>query len=299
MDLCVGATSRLVVEEAARLKVPQIIASRRQVNAAGGYTGMTQPELTQVVAELSGGATAVIRDHGGPFQGGDPSDLHWEDELDADVAAGFSGLHLDVSAVPRADQVALLQRLAGKYGSAGGVAIQVGGERDSQAWLYVMLAAALEAGVRPTHCVAALGGHAFGDRQCGEMISPQEARHITNSYHALGVSSVAHNMDFCDRGKYASSVDAVNVAPELGVIETDAWLRAVPPAAAGELLRLGHESQRWLRWFPGAAGTRLERARCGLRYIWAALLPDLRQRDWYPLAEEYVRQEVRDAISAG
>jgi hypothetical protein len=287
-----------VVEEAAKLGVAQIIASRRQVNAGGGYTGLTQRDLVKTVQDINP-TVKIIRDHGGPYQNGDPHD-NWVRELDEDERAGFDGLHLDVSTLPRDDQVKELQRLVNRYATSGVTSIQIGGERDSQAWLFVLLAATLAAGAHPSHCVTALGGHVHADRQCGELLSVPEARHVTLMYHALGVKTVAHNTDFCDRGKYSSAVDAMNVAPEFGVIETDAWLRAAGPDVASELLKSGYESQRWLRWFgAGSRGTRFERARCGLRYIWAELLPDLQQAEWYPRAEQYVRQEVSDAIAAG
>lgn len=299
-DLCVGVTSRLVAEEAAKLGVAQIIASRRQVNASGGYTGLTQRDLVELVKTFGNGKTEVIRDHGGPYQNGNPAD-DWMAELDEDARAGFSGLHLDVSKLSRHEQVAELQRLVNRYAPSGALSIQIGGERDDQAHLFALLAATLAAGARPSHCVIALGGHASADRQCGEMISPPEARHITRAYRSLGVKSVAHNMDFCDRDKYSEVVDAVNVAPEYGVIEMDAWLRAVPRHMTAELLDAGYNSQRWMRWFgmPGRLGTRFERARCGLRYIWAEMLPELQRADWYTSAEAHVRKEVSDAIAAG
>jgi hypothetical protein len=297
VDLCVGVTSRLVAEEAAKLGVAQIIASRRQVNETSGYTGMTQRDLVKLVKDINP-KVQVIRDHGGPFQNGNPHD-DWVRELDEDERAGFDGLHLDVSQLQRNEQVKELQRLINRYAPSGALTIQVGGERDTQAWLFVLLAATLETGARPSHCVIALGGHALCDKQCGELLSPPEARHITYAYNALGVKSVAHNADFTDRSKYSASVNAMNVAPEYGVIEMEAWLRAAGPEVASELLKEGYESRRWLRWFSGAQGTRYERARCGLRYIWAELLPDLQKAEWYPRAEQYVRQEVSDAIAAG
>src|SRR5262245_14331805 len=102
--IAVGAVSQRVVMVAANLKVPQIVASRRQVNESGGYIGWTPEQLVVIVRELSGGVTDVIRDHGGPFQDGSDDD-DWERAFDIDVAAGFDGLHIDVSKLPREEQV--------------------------------------------------------------------------------------------------------------------------------------------------------------------------------------------------
>lgn len=297
MELCVGATSRLMAEEAAKLQVAQVIASRRQVNASGGYTGMTQQDLVKIVAENSGGKTLVIRDHGGPHQNGEADD-DWVAELDEDVSAGFHGLHLDVSALPYAEQVPMLRTLACRYASRD-MRLLVGGERDSQPWLFTLLGAVLSEGIFPAYAVIAVGGHTHADRQTGRLISPVEAAHITTCYRALGVQSVAHNMDFSARWQYVSSVSAVNVAPEFAVAETDAWLRAVPDDVRSELLKAGLDASGWHRWFDRGEGSYFERARCGLRYIWADEQRELMSESWYPEAEEYVREEVCHALSAG
>jgi hypothetical protein len=296
-ELCIGATSQLVAEEAAKLGVAQVIASRRQVNGNGGYTGMTQRDLVNLVHHHSGGKTAVVRDHGGPHQNGETTD-DWLAELNDDVIAGFDGLHLDVSQLPVDKQVDELVRLAGLYGHS--VKIQVGGERDIQEWLNVLLAATLARGVTPSHCVIAMGSRVMRDKQGGRLLTAMEAKLITKCYRELGVKSVAHNMDWVpDRSVFTGAISAINLAPEIAVTETDAWLRAMPLGDARNMLDTGYESKAWTRWFRPADGTRFERARCGLRYIWAGLLPQLQQRSWYTEAEEYVRGEVRDVITAG
>ena len=163
MKLGVGAVSRIVVEEALKLKVPQIVASRRQVNIDGGYTGITQKQLVTMGKELSDGETSIVRDHGGPYQNGDEND-DWLTEFDDDIEAGFDSLHLDVSKLPRADQVEELQYLIGQYG--GRARFEVGGERDDQEWLDVILRSALEVGT-PDYAVMDTGGHIHADRQSG------------------------------------------------------------------------------------------------------------------------------------
>ena len=142
MRLCVGAASRRVVEEAARLRVCQVVASRRQAGEfTPGYTGHTSATLVQAVKDLSGGATLVVRDHGGPYQNGDEDD-DWTAAFDADVDAGFDVLHLDVSLLPRGEQPAELARLCRRYG--GRIAVEVGGERDPQEHLGMLLETALQ-----------------------------------------------------------------------------------------------------------------------------------------------------------
>lgn len=296
-ELCIGATSQLVVEEAARLGVAQIIASRRQVNADGGYTGMTQDGLVKIVRSISD-KTLVVRDHGGPYQNGETVD-DWVSELDHDVHAGFDGLHLDVSKLPREEQRVELVRLAERYATR--VRLQVGGERDPQEWLNTLLAVVMVQGITPTHCVVQTDSMVLFDRQAGRLRSTIDISYITKCYREMGTRSVAHNMDFVAdrRTRFGSVVSAINLAPEIAVVETDAWLRAMPLHEVQLLLQRGHDSGKWQRWFKPNHGTRFERARCGLRYIWAMELPRLQEQDWYPAAEVYVREEVQDAIAAG
>ena len=113
MKLAVGAVSRRVVEEAAKLQVHQIVASRAQVNETGGYTGMTSRELVEIVKQQGNGKTEVVRDHGGPLQSGFNDD--GIESLQDDVNAGFDGLHLDVCKLPRADQPKTLRALIKQF----------------------------------------------------------------------------------------------------------------------------------------------------------------------------------------
>jgi hypothetical protein len=293
MRLCVGATSRIVVEEAAKLKVPQIVASRRQVDEHGGYIGMELKELVETVHDLSDGATKVIRDHGGPYQNGDHAD-DWVRAFDLDVEAGFDGLHLDVCKLPRPEQAVELRKLLDRYKDQG-VTLEVGGERDDQAWLDILVALALDYTV-PQFAVLDVGGHAWADRQQGVPRPVEWVAEMTERYNELGVMTKAHNCDWLGgRKRYEGSLDAYNVAPEFAQVEIDAWLRALPIAAVNQLLDEAYASRRWERWFGPGEGTAFERARCALRYIWIDLVPPGGNEP----EETYVREVVRDALSVG
>lgn len=293
MKLCVGATSRLVVEETAKLKIPQIVASRRQVDEHGGYIGMTPAELVEVAHRLSDGETKVIRDHGGPFQNGDPND-DWVRAFDIDVEAGFDGLHIDVIKLPREEQQAELRRLIERYADNVNT-IEVGGERDEQGWLQLLVDTALAADLVPDYAVLDLGGHAWADRQQGMFRSVEWVAGVTERYHRHGIKTKAHNADwYGGMHKYDDVLDSFNVAPEFGVIETDAWLRALPFDRMQKLLNEAYASNRWTRWFGPGEGSIFERARCALRYIW----DDVADPEWTGSdMERYVRHEVSNALA--
>jgi hypothetical protein len=293
MKLCVGAASRRVVEEAAKLQVEQIVASRRQVGEfAPGYTGYTSKTLVETVKKLSGGVTDVVRDHGGPYQNGEPDD-NWLTALDADVDAGFDVLHLDVSKLAQGMQLIELTRLCERYG--GRIAIEVGGERDTQSWLDELLGTAL--GVcRPSAAVAALGGFIWADRQYGHLIDAAEAGKIALTYGYDQVAVKAHNLDWLGGRQDYDLAGFYNVAPEFANVEVDAWLRVLPHDDGVQILEFAYWTGAWKRWFTGGQGTGFEQARAALRYHLetpkvAAVLA--------PYDDQHVREVISDAIAHG
>lgn len=108
-------------QEAHRSKfVPMFVATPRQVDVNGGYTGWSQRELArylQSVAEGVGydGPHVLARDHGGPYQSSrdrNRSDLKLDEAMDhaknmfmRDLKAGFDILHIDATEDPRIDGV--------------------------------------------------------------------------------------------------------------------------------------------------------------------------------------------------
>jgi hypothetical protein len=292
VKLCVGAASKRIVEEAANLQVHQIVASRRQVDIGGGYIGWDQKELVDVVLQRSGGRTDVIRDHGGPLQGGKEDD--GIESFDADVAAGFDGLHLDVCYLPRSEQPITLINLINRYASR--VQVEIGGERDDQGWLTELVQAVMvTANAVPTYAVIEVGGHAWADRQCGMLHAPEFVGITTSFLNHLGIMSKAHNMDWVgNKSRYTTYLDAINIAPEFGCVEIDAILMTLTMHDAEELLEKGYASHAWERWFHDDEGTYLERAKCGIRYIIhdLGLVLNIHQ-------EDFVRNAISESIMKG
>jgi len=286
MKLCVGAVSRRVVEEAAKLQVHQIVASRRQVDIGGGYTGLDQWSLVRLVRELSDGKTQVVRDHGGPWQGAVHDD--GIDSLDADVKAGFDGLHLDVCKLPSNEQEKRLGELVDRY-SRHSVTIEIGGEHDTQEWNERLLEASR---IEPNFLVIGFNSFVWADRQIGRPLPLDEVKKISERY---SFRTKIHNADWLGyRREYGDAVGAYNIAPEFARVEIDALLTVLPFGTARSLLTRAYGSEKWGRWFNTDEGTWDERARCALRYIINDVNVELTSD-----MEEYVRSSIRDALIRG
>ena len=291
---CVGAGSRRIVEVASAMNVPEIVASRRQVDGRGGYTGMTQVELVAIVHDLSD-LTRVVRDHGGPGQGGKADD--GVDELDDDVMAGFDGLHLDVSALPPDEQIPRLIGLMKRFDGTG-VRLEVGGEHDGRAWNAKLLEAALTV-ARPYAVVVDTDAYVWADQQVGRLLPKLEVFNAMTHNRRLGVRSKAHNMDWLGarRRAYVVLVDDINVAPEVGAAEVDAILHMISKSAAERVLDVAYESERWRRWYYNHEGTRDQRARTALRYL-LEIDPEVKAITTLRAPEDwYVRKRIRHAIA--
>lgn len=297
MKLCVGAVSRRVVEVAAELNVPQIIASRRQVDIGRGYTGYDQEGLVKAVRARSS-TTKIVRDHGGPGMSGLAVDTDDDVEsFEADIAAGFDILHVDVCKLPDMEQgTALAQRLDKL---ANRVDVEVGGEHDSARHNMGLLRTAQMYTDRVVACVVDTGGHIGADTQRGFLRPVKDVGIISSAIRGKGVEAKAHNQDwFGARLAYADVLDSYNIAPEFGQVEVEACLDMLEPKVAETLLVACYATNAWTRWFGALDGTWRQRATCALRYCmelpWAANLLQFGYD-----RETYVREAIRDAILRG
>lgn len=298
MKLCVGATSRRVVEEAARLQVHQIVASRSQVEGVRGYSGFTPDSLVITVKELSGGETDVVRDHGGPLMGGRGDYL---ESLHADVAAGFDGLHVDVCKVHYEEQIAELTRALNDLAGAP-VYVEVGGEHEPNDWNHCLLEAALKEGITPKYVVAGFGSYVWMDRQCGRPVTVTHLENITHINAGLGVMTKIHNADWIGKRieTYGNVVDAYNIAPELGCLEVDLLLSQLNSNAVHDLLTYAYESKKWTRWFTLDQGTYFDRAKCALRYLLDDdYVMDISRTFMPEDGEQFIRDNIRRHILKG
>lgn len=299
MKMCVGAVSRRVIEEAASAHVVQIVASRRQVDVGGGYTGLDQGELVDLVRSRTR-VTEVVRDHGGPGRGADPDD-DGVASFDADVAAGFDRLHLDVCELQdQSDRHRVLRELVKRYHD---MPLEIGAEHDNQSENDALVGIAIEEhSAAPLTAVIDTGAYIWNDRQVGEFRGRSSVRRWVGTYHRHGILTKGHNLDWVGRrhGWFDAILDYYNLAPEFAEVEVDALLHVLPWKTCDQLLEVAHASGAWRRWFDEDLheGTWDRRARCAVRYVLE--LPEVQELTRLDNDQEaFVRGRIQAALRVG
>ncbi|WP_271189235.1 hypothetical protein [Dactylosporangium matsuzakiense] len=254
----------------------------------------------------------LCRDHGGPYQHprdrtdrltAEQSLAHAMASFAEDIDSGFSLLHLDTSIdldgpasfTDAADRlVALygqcweLARAAGRtIGFEIGFEDQRAGTNDPAEFreqlrnlIHRLRAAALPL---PTFVVGQTGTKVLETRNVGSLRQApstvlHDVRVLSDIAAEVGTTLKAHNTDYLSSPEiqrlYSSGVDAVNVAPELGVAETRALLRLMDELGLGAqreaFLTLAYESQLWRKWLtPGSTAGDEERAVMAGHYVFS------------------------------
>lgn len=278
----------------------------------GGYVERwTTEAFTRYVRDRDPARLIMLcRDHGGPWQHPDEVASGLVESqvlarslasLRTDIQCGMDLLHLDTSreGSEEADFDCALTRLVGLYrecendARAQGrrVCFEVGLERqganvdDPAAFrskveriLDALTGASLE---RPTFVVAQTGTQVVATENRGELCTRPDA--VTAALRGMAavcreheVALKAHNVDYLPGDAvvalFRCGIDAINVAPEFGVIETRAFLMLLDrlglPGARDEFLHLGYESRAWRKWVDDNA-TDLERCIVAGHYVFA------------------------------
>ena len=324
--LGVGPMSRSCVEAAIEVAnvhdVPlMLIASRRQIDArelGGGYVeNWSTEELAAFVHQRDKrGHIFLSRDHGGPWQGNhEPTaemSLHdamarAKTSFEADIAAGFSVIHIDPSLgaaeVTSADvvwRVAELYDFCWTAARRAGrdIVFEIGTEEQSATSgsldeLDAMLDQVRDVCDRgglplPVFVVAQTGTKVVERRNVGSMASPYRVDgelpaeiHVPKLIRLLnrhGVHLKQHNTDFLSDDVLAwiprLGVHSANVAPEFGQVETLAIVDTARDKGLGDLadrfLAVALESGKWHKWvLPESQMTEFDRAVIAGHYVFA------------------------------
>lgn len=140
---------------------------------------------------------------------------------------------------------------------------------------------------RPRYMVVPCGTKVMETRNVGSLSTlpsherqqlPDDLRDLIGHCHSAGVAVKAHNADYLSDSRLGwfieHEIDAVNVAPEFGVVETRALLatlrRAGCDALAERFLELAFASRKWEKWMlPGSDADDVARSIIAGHYVYS------------------------------
>lgn len=230
----------LCLEWSSKFNYPiMIIASRNQADHDSGYAFSTG-ELAQYIRDnphYSADRVLICRDHCGPYFSDRDRNLTLEDAviqcfktINADIAAGFDLIHIDVSRVESAQQLLVARTLIDhtislksdimlEYGSEDNT-----GENIDQSIERLQGQLEFISQYRDNvKFIVSQTGSLTKHTQVGTF-NIENNRRIAREIHSNGFLFKEHNADYLNRHdllhRTLAGVDAVNIAPQLGSIQT-------------------------------------------------------------------------------
>lgn len=245
-------------------KVPlMIIASRNQVDANGGYV-MTTTQLAEKVKGFDRDYLWLCRDHCGPYFLDSEKKLSQKAAIEAtkktiakDIEEGFDLIHIDTSRCEDGYNVAenlirfcldLNPRIQFEFGTEENVGVAAGIEKYKHDVAF--------AGQFPNmqFVVAQTGSLVMEDRQVGTF-DVDIVSQLVGYANDAGVKLKEHNADYLTteqiRLRQEAGVHALNIAPQLGVLQTKFLKQVSKHGAEAEWHEFGAEvlgSGKWNKW---------------------------------------------------
>ncbi len=242
-----------------------IIASRNQVDAESGYV-MTTPQIREQLKTLPTDYIWMCRDHCGPYFLDAEKNLSLHDAVEAtkktiayDIEQGFNLIHIDTSRVDDTYGIAeelfkfcldLNPNIQFEFGTEENVGVAAGAIKYKADVAFAKNIPNMQ------FVVAQTGSLCHEDHQAGgfETATVKELVAVAN---ANGVKMKEHNADYLSADEIglrsAVGVHALNIAPQLGVVQTKLLRRLVEqhPDAQGQWADFATEvvdSGRWRKW---------------------------------------------------
>jgi fructose/tagatose bisphosphate aldolase len=240
-----------------------IIASRNQVDYATGYV-CTTAELAEQIKQYKNPNLLLCRDHCGPYFCDLDRELSIEEAIDrcmktiaADISAGFDLIHIDVSRI-KDNQLHYAKQLIEyalslnpdiklEFGSEDNTGINI---TSSLARIDVQLGFLNPYKENIVFFVTQTGS-LTKDGQAGKF-DIERNKEISEQIRAAGFMFKEHNADYFTiediQQRIEAGVDSLNIAPQLGVMQT-ALLKEFAPADLWTTFSdLVYNQNYWQRW---------------------------------------------------
>jgi hypothetical protein len=240
-----------------------IIASRNQVDYNSGYVCTTQ-DLVDRVADYRTANLLVCRDHCGPYFADADRGLTVEQAIErckhtikADIEAGFDLIHIDVSRI-KENQLSYARDLIDytlnlrydimlEFGSEDNTGVDIAssiGRIDSQLDFLAQYRDNIKFFVTQT-------GSLTKDGQAGQF-DVASNRQVGEQIRASGLLFKEHNADYFTQEQLEQRVDAgvdsLNIAPQLGKIQTDLLKEFAPADLWTAFSNVVYSKNYWQRW---------------------------------------------------
>jgi fructose/tagatose bisphosphate aldolase len=242
-----------------------IIASRNQVDYVTGYV-CTAAELAEQIKPYKNPNLLLCRDHCGPYFSDLDRGLTIEDAMDrcmktisADIAAGFDLIHIDVSRI-KDNQLHHAKSLIEyalnlnpdimlEFGSEDNTGVDV---NSSLARIDVQLGF-LNPYKNNIKFFVTQTGSLTKDGQVGTF-DIERNRVIGEQIRDAGFLFKEHNADYFTADditqRIEAGVDSLNIAPQLGVVQTDLLKEFAPTDLWATFSDLVYSQNYWQRWVP-------------------------------------------------
>ncbi len=242
-----------------------IIASRNQVDYVTGYV-CTTAELAEQIKPFKNPNLLLCRDHCGPYFSDLDRGLSIEDAIDrcmktiaADIAAGFDLIHIDVSRI-KDNQLHYAKKLIEYALSLNpNIKLEFGSEDNTGIDINSSLARIdLQLGFLNPYkknivFFVTQTGSLTKDGQAGTF-DVERNRAIGEQIRAEGFLFKEHNADYFNvediELRLAAKVDSLNIAPQLGKIQTDLLKEYAPKELWDTFANLVYNQKYWVRWVP-------------------------------------------------
>ena len=244
-----------------------LIASRNQVDYDTGYV-CTSQQLSDQIKPYRNSNLLLCRDHCGPgFSDLDQGltleqqVLRCKNTITADIEAGFDLLHIDVSRVP-GDALAVAAVLIDfAIGLKPDIMLEFGSEDNTGVDVTGSLARVqpqlefLQQYRNNVKFFVSQTGSLTKDQQLGEF-DVERNQQLSAEIHAAGFLFKEHNADYFTaediEHRIAAGVDSLNIAPQLGKLQTDLLETFAPADLWQQFSDRVYAANRWQRWTNGS-----------------------------------------------
>ena len=254
-----------------------LIPTRRQVDFKYHYVTDTESFLHYVKSRSN--KIILERDHAGPDQGVINDD--GIESLVYDANHHFDLIHLDpfkrfkeIDAAAAWTRNAILKVKTESKFKPSTIRFEIGTEEAIRPYTLEELALFLKIidnYLDDIEYIVVQTGAKINGISNNNSLSKPDAKKMIDLCHSWGIKAKEHNGDFLPGEgvvtRFDLGLDAINIGPELGILETDCILNSVSPDDKEALIEILSSTRKWQRWLPSTASD-LDKARFAGHYLY-------------------------------